>query len=130
MSATALLEDLTGRGVRLSANGDRLRVRAPVGVLSDADRGAIAEHKPALLALLGGAEQTLAAVRQRLAAFAERHADTPGRKRAVEALAAAFGRYLERGETARLVVEAAHLDELLRGLRDQWRAAMSGVSGG
>ena len=50
----ALLAHLTARGVTLAAEGDRLRVRAPVGVLTPEFRAEIAAHKPALLALLRG----------------------------------------------------------------------------
>ena len=52
MSASGLLHDLASRGVVLAAEGDRLRWRAPAGVLSPADRTAIVEHKAGLLELL------------------------------------------------------------------------------
>jgi hypothetical protein len=50
-----LLADLTMRGVRLSVVAGRLRVEAPAGVLTGADRLALAQHKPGLLALLADA---------------------------------------------------------------------------
>ena len=52
MSAAALLAALQARGVRLTAVGDRLRVDAPAGVLTVADRAALAAYKAALLARL------------------------------------------------------------------------------
>ncbi|MBI4506416.1 MAG: hypothetical protein HY691_12840 [Chloroflexi bacterium] len=51
-AAAALLADLRARGVELVAAGDRLRWRAPAGVLSEQDRAALAENKSALLRLL------------------------------------------------------------------------------
>ncbi len=54
MSATELLASLQQRGVLLCVDGDRLRVDAPTGVLSAADRAALAAHKADLLALLAG----------------------------------------------------------------------------
>jgi hypothetical protein len=54
MTATApdLVRALGERGVRLTSAGGRLLIDAPKGVLTDADRRAMAEHKPELLALL------------------------------------------------------------------------------
>lgn len=52
MTATALLADLLSRGVGLSADGDRLHVDAPKGVLTDADVAALHQHKPQILAIL------------------------------------------------------------------------------
>jgi hypothetical protein len=51
--ATELLDDLRHRGVQLApAAGDRLSVEAPSGVLTDADRAALRQHKAELLELL------------------------------------------------------------------------------
>jgi hypothetical protein len=50
-----LLTDLTARGVLLSVVAGRLRVEAAAGVLTEADRLALAQHKPGLLALLAEA---------------------------------------------------------------------------
>jgi len=47
----ALVDALRGRGVTLAAINGRIKV-TPAGMLSDAERDAIREHKPALLALL------------------------------------------------------------------------------
>lgn len=52
MSTALLLRDLTTRGVRLAAKGDRLRIEAPAGVLTPADRAALAAHKHDLVELL------------------------------------------------------------------------------
>jgi hypothetical protein len=51
MSATAetLIRDLSARGVRLSRNGDKLRVEAPAGVLTPTLRAMLLEAKPAIL---------------------------------------------------------------------------------
>jgi hypothetical protein len=48
----ALITDLEVRGVRLMAVGETLRVDAPRGVLTAADRKALLAHKPAILAKL------------------------------------------------------------------------------
>jgi hypothetical protein len=52
MTASALLADLTRRGVRLEVKGERLKWRAPSGQISEADKAAIRTHKPELLHLL------------------------------------------------------------------------------
>jgi hypothetical protein len=51
-SASALLGDLTNQGCRVWAVDDRLRLADPKGVLTDALRAAIREHKAELLRLL------------------------------------------------------------------------------
>lgn len=62
MDATALVETLRGRGVTFWSEGDRLRFR-PASALTDADRDALREHKPAILRLLGNAPDVAAFVR-------------------------------------------------------------------
>ncbi len=52
MSAAALLDGLRRRGVRLRVDGDRLRWRAPVGVMTDADLSALRHSKPEVLAII------------------------------------------------------------------------------
>jgi hypothetical protein len=53
MSAVVdLVSALRGRGVRLWADGDRVRFDAPAHVLGDQERAEIAEHKAEVLALL------------------------------------------------------------------------------
>jgi hypothetical protein len=52
MTPTALIVDLEARGVRLMAVGQTLRVDAPRGVLTTADREALRAHKAAILAVL------------------------------------------------------------------------------
>lgn len=52
MSARALLEELRERHVSLEAEGLTLLVDAPVGVLTNGERDALAECKPQLLKLL------------------------------------------------------------------------------
>lgn len=60
MTATQILDDLRGRAVALTSNGDRLKVDAPAGVLTDEDRQAIRDHKAELLALLrSGADENI-----------------------------------------------------------------------
>lgn len=51
MSPSEVLRVLAGRGVRVWAEGGRLRFRAP-GTLPDDLRALLSTHKPALLALL------------------------------------------------------------------------------
>lgn len=53
MSPTALLDTLKRLDVHLEANGDRLKVDAPKGVLTPKMKAVLAEHKTALLAILG-----------------------------------------------------------------------------
>jgi hypothetical protein len=53
MTAAQLLAGLRRRGAILQVVSDRLRVDAPVGVVTAADRAALAEHKAELLAMLG-----------------------------------------------------------------------------
>jgi TubC N-terminal docking domain len=52
MSAHLLLADLRARGINVLAEGDTLRVSAPRGALSEADRAALAECKTEVLSLL------------------------------------------------------------------------------
>lgn len=52
MDAVALLRTLREAGCELQAEGDRLRVNAPKGVLTDELRSLIRQHKPELLRLL------------------------------------------------------------------------------
>jgi len=52
VTPAALVADLEARGVRLTAVGERLRVDAPRGTLTVADREALVRHKPAILAEL------------------------------------------------------------------------------
>ncbi len=58
MDAQALVQDLTSRGIKLVPNGSKLTVQ-PASRLTNQDREAIREHKPALLAL-ATADQALA----------------------------------------------------------------------
>lgn len=52
MNALSLHHDLKKRGVILTADGDKLKVSAPAGVLTEEDRDSISESKPTLLKLL------------------------------------------------------------------------------
>ncbi len=52
MNATVLLDDLRAQGVSLEADGERLLVDAPAGVITDEVRTELAELKPKLLKLL------------------------------------------------------------------------------
>ncbi len=52
MNVPALVDDLHRRGVKLRAAGDRLRWRAPAGVISHADVAALRVHKATILSLL------------------------------------------------------------------------------
>ena len=54
MTAAQLLAGLRRRGAILQVVGECLRVDAPVGVVTAADRAALAEHKAELLAMLDG----------------------------------------------------------------------------
>lgn len=52
MSARALLEELRSRDVRLKADGERLRVDAPAGAITEEFRSALAKNKTAIVKLL------------------------------------------------------------------------------
>jgi hypothetical protein len=52
MTPTDLLTELSCRGVMLEAKGNRLRYRAPQGILTPELRQALAEHKTSILRLL------------------------------------------------------------------------------
>ena len=52
MNALSLYHNLKERGVILEAQGERLRVDAPVGVVTEEDRAALVEFKPTLLKFL------------------------------------------------------------------------------
>ncbi len=52
MNAQTILEGLHRRGVRFSVNGDKLRTRGPVGVVTQDDLSALREHKAEVLAIL------------------------------------------------------------------------------
>jgi hypothetical protein len=52
VNALRLYHDLKQRDVRLEAIGDALRVDAPAGALTEDDRAALTECKPALLEFL------------------------------------------------------------------------------
>jgi hypothetical protein len=54
VTAKALLEDLRGRGARITASGGRLRVDAPRGVLSRQLQEEIRGRKSEILRLIGG----------------------------------------------------------------------------
>jgi hypothetical protein len=59
MNSLKLHHELKARGVHLVAAGDALKVDAPAGVLTDEDRVALMEFKPALLTFLAGAQGRL-----------------------------------------------------------------------
>jgi hypothetical protein len=50
--ATLVLQECARRGVLLTATGDRLRVDAPPGAVTDALRQALAREKPAIIEVL------------------------------------------------------------------------------
>ncbi len=52
MNALKLYRDLKARGVILEAYGESLKVDAPAGVVTEADRAALLEFKPILLRFL------------------------------------------------------------------------------
>ncbi len=52
MNALKLYHDLKARGVNLVADGEHLKVDAPAGVVTEADRTALVEFKPVLLGFL------------------------------------------------------------------------------
>src|SRR5262245_54279288 len=62
MSVAEFVSDLKKQDVRLSVNGQRLRVNAPKGVLTDTLRAQIAERKQELLQFLSDYEQSVALI--------------------------------------------------------------------
>ncbi len=52
MSASALMEMLSASDIRLSVTGERLKVDAPVDVLTEQHRALLRQHKAELLRLL------------------------------------------------------------------------------
>ena len=58
MNAAALLRELAEQGISLSARGERLQFEAPAGVMTDALREQLREHKQALLAELRISRET------------------------------------------------------------------------
>jgi hypothetical protein len=52
MTATGLLHELAGQGIRLMAHGEQIAADAPRGALTDALRHSITEQKAELLVLL------------------------------------------------------------------------------
>jgi len=52
MTAPDLLHNLQQRGVAIQVTAGQLSLSADVGVLTDADKAALKEHKPALIDLL------------------------------------------------------------------------------
>jgi len=57
MTPPELVAAMTARGVTFTVVGDRLRVDAPAGELTETDWTTLAAHKPALLALLTPAQE-------------------------------------------------------------------------
>jgi|GEM_PF-3731810 len=67
METEALLNDLTRRGVLLAAEGDQLRIKAPVGVLTQANKRELASRKSELLAALRAqSDQAKVRLRERI----------------------------------------------------------------
>lgn len=56
MTATSLLDELRQNGARFTLAGDRLRVDAPVGLLTEHVRAELRRLKPELMALLRRAQ--------------------------------------------------------------------------
>jgi hypothetical protein len=76
MSAAALLAQLEAAGVRITREGDTLRVRGMSGVDPAPYREQITAHKPALLALLRLQEEIVATATVATEAFDRQHYDT------------------------------------------------------
>ncbi len=79
MTALELLAELRAAGVRIEADGDRLRVAAPKDALTDTLRAAIATHKAELLRFLAPERITETALRA--VARVAREALSPGQER-------------------------------------------------
>ena len=58
MSMDDLLDELSRRRIGLHLDGDKLRFRAPQGALTAELRTAIAQHRPAIISRLRGANTT------------------------------------------------------------------------
>jgi len=57
MNALSLYHNLKARGVNLEASGEHLKIDAPAGVVTEADRAALLEFKPDLLKFLSRAPE-------------------------------------------------------------------------
>jgi hypothetical protein len=127
VSATVeLLAALNARAVRLTAVGDRLRVDAPAGTLTAADRQALAQHKAALLALLvswdgASADAELSEVLGLLGRAAARTRRSP-RQAVLDEYAATARRYHAERDPLLFEARAAAL-----GLLARWREADAGA---
>ena len=86
MSAQAILDDLHKRGVSFSVNGDKLRTRGPVGVVTETDLSALREVKAEAMAIIRDEESDRIEERAAIIQFdafksrreAERHARNEG----------------------------------------------------
>lgn len=54
MTPSEVLREARERGIELSINGDKLKLRAPEGALDAALHDALTAHKPAILEILRG----------------------------------------------------------------------------
>ena len=52
MTLTALLKECSSRNIELRPDGDKLRVKAPVGAVSGKLRNELVRHKPGILNML------------------------------------------------------------------------------
>jgi hypothetical protein len=120
MTAADLLADLSARSVRLSAVEGRLRVEAPAGTLSDADRQALAAHKADLLALLRPPCEALLdfALAEVLELVEQARARTtrPARQSVLDQYAAVARRYRNERNSYLFLVRGA-----VGALMDRWR---------
>jgi hypothetical protein len=104
MTLEKLLADLRDRGVALAVDGDNLRIRAPRGVLTAADRAALAERKREILAILRGEPAP-----QRLAPCPPRRPERSSPTTTMaEPMTEAHGRRAGRAATRRAGVPESH----------------------
>jgi hypothetical protein len=97
MNATALLQTLSGRGVTLFLDGDRLRYRtATTGAYTEELRALVAQHRAKLVEAMRIWEQALAAALARCDRAAQEDAQTDSKRRAVDAYRSAVRRLAER----------------------------------
>ena len=83
MSAAAILDDLHKRGVRFRVKGEKLRWRAPEGVMTEAVISELRDHKAEAMAIVGEQEadgiEERAAIIQFDAYFSRRQAERRAR---------------------------------------------------
>lgn len=102
MSVIDLVEELLRRGVHLEPDGERLKVEAPEGVLSEEMRASIVEHKAEIIDMRKRSAEIRLRIRNALGEVEQKYAgridwekDTPDVKACEMLLDAAMAAYVD-----------------------------------